>query len=162
MRYVEHKNEWAWGIEFTLVAEDGLSFVSISFESENPGVGYVSGLCVHESARKMGRASEMLELCESIGKREGAFRIDLYSVPHDYVLAFYEKRGFRRVVRRDGEQVKSEYGCLRMFKFIERDSDIAAGLPDAPFRRYISEAKERLIKVLISSRKSTPDKEDAK
>lgn len=118
MKYIEHKLGWVWGTEISLVAEDGLSFVSISFENENPGVGYISGLCVHETARRKGRASEMLSLCEYICDRERAFRIDLYSVPEDFVLKFYEKRGFTRVRRQDGVQVESEYGSVRMFKFV--------------------------------------------
>ena len=49
---VVHENEWPWGKTVTLIYAVGEGTVDMSFEKNNPGVCYISGLSVIPEERK--------------------------------------------------------------------------------------------------------------
>ena len=89
----------------------------MSFEKENPGVCYISGLSVLPHHRKQGIATYLIQeavnycLADTLETRDNPiFRIDLNSVMEPFVLDFYHKLGFI--------DIKEDGGYMRMYKII--------------------------------------------
>ena len=131
MEYVSHINDWHWGRSIEIVAEGCIGKVDMSFEKDNPGVCYLSGLSVLPKYRRHGVATELLSICERTCSQIGVFRIDLNSVKTDFVLEFYRKRGFVEVDERDG--------FVRMYKFLGGD----------PIRAAVKDLVETLDEYLV-------------
>lgn len=111
MNFIAHENEWNWGQSIHLVSTNGVACVTMSFDSDNPGVCYISGLSVIPEYRRQGYATALMSACEQICKEKGIFRIDLSSVLVDYVQGFYTKLGFI--------PIREDNGVLRMYKFLK-------------------------------------------
>jgi ribosomal protein S18 acetylase RimI-like enzyme len=112
-----HHNEWPWGKTVTIITQDGAGIIEMSFEKDNPGVCYVSGLSVLPNYRKKGIATYLMNECinycltDNIENYDNPiFRIDLNSVMEPFVLDFYHKLGFTDI--KEGE------GYMRMYKII--------------------------------------------
>lgn len=112
-----HHNEWPWGRTVTIITKDGAGTVEMSFEKDNPGVCYVSGLSVLPHYRKQGIATYLMQevvnycLTDNLETHDNPiFRIDLNSVIEPFVLDFYHKLGFT--------YIKEDGGYMRMYKII--------------------------------------------
>lgn len=112
-----HHNEWPWGRTVTIITQDGVGTVEMSFEKDNPGVCYVSGLSVLPHQRKQGLATYLMNECidycltDNLETHDNPiFRIDLNSVMEPFVLDFYHKLGFINI--------KEDEGYMRMYKII--------------------------------------------
>lgn len=99
---ISHNNIWPWGKTSTLVWDDGSALVTLSFEDNNPGVCYLSGLSVVPAQRQKGRARQLMELAIRTCRSSKIFRIDLRSVKEPFVLEFYESLGFIELGEREG------------------------------------------------------------
>lgn len=97
-----HENEWPWGSTAQIVAADGCAIVEMSFEKNEPGVCYVSGLSVVPIARRQGRARELMGMVLDECRERGIFRIDLNAVKEPFVVRFYESLGFKALEERNG------------------------------------------------------------
>ena len=86
--------------------------VKLSFEDNNPGVCFLSGLSVLPEHRRMGFATEVMGVAEQLCEKDGIFRIDLSSVSVPFVVRFYKKIGF--------VPVKEEDGFIQMYKMLKR------------------------------------------
>ncbi len=105
-----HENRWTWGKTASIVIADGAAIVDMSFEDDNPGVCYISGLSVVPWKRRQGLATNLMEECEYYCIKRGIFRIDLNSVQEPFVMDFYHKLGYT--------DIKENDGYMRMFKML--------------------------------------------
>ena len=105
-----HRNKWPWGETVSIVHADGAAMVDMSFENENPGVCYLSGLSVIPEMRRRGLAADLMEECLLECFKRGIFRIDLCSVQIPFVMDFYHGLGFK--------DIKENDGLMRMYKII--------------------------------------------
>lgn len=112
MELIWHHNTWPWGKTVRIIKSDGSAIVEMSFEDNNPGVCYLSGLSVIAPKRRNGIAKQLMFACESYCRENGIFRIDLNSVLTDWVQDFYKRCGYK--------SVKEENGFMQMYKIIER------------------------------------------
>ena len=110
MELVVHENTWPWGKTVSIVAFGGFAMVDLSFEKNNPGVCYLSGLSVIPTQRKQGYAKALMERAELWCRRSGIFRIDLNSVKEQFVMDFYHKLGFI--------DIEEAEGFMRMYKLL--------------------------------------------
>ena len=119
MKYTNcyHHNEWPWGRTVTIITQDGIGTVELSFPKDNPGVCYVSGLSVLLPCRRQGIATYLMNECinycltDNLETHDNPiFRIDLNSVMEPFVLNFYHKLGFI--------DIKEDGGYMQMYKII--------------------------------------------
>lgn len=110
MNFIAHENDWSWGKSIKLISTNGVACVEMSFEKNNPGVCYISGLSVIPEYRRQGYATALMSICEQMCEERAIFRIDLNSVLTDYVMDFYHKLGYKDI--EPGEEV------MKMYKFI--------------------------------------------
>ena len=108
---VWHHNTWPWGKTVRIIVGQGDAVVDMSFEDNNPGVCFLSGLSVIPPKRRQGIAKHLMLTCESYCKDNGIFRIDLNSVLEDWVIEFYKKCGY--------SPIKEENGFMQMYKIIK-------------------------------------------
>lgn len=111
MNYIAHTNNWCWGKSINIVAEGGIAVVTMSFDNDEPGVCFLSGLSVIPKHRRKGYATELMSVCEQVCKRMGIFRIDLRAVRVDFVIDFYKKLGII--------PIREDDDVLRMYKFLK-------------------------------------------
>lgn len=111
MNFIAHTNKWVWGKSINLVGNNGVACVTMSFDNDDPGVCFLSGLSVIPKHRRKGYATEMMSVCEQICEKMGIFRIDLRSVKVDFVLDFYKKLGYT--------SIRESEGVVLMYKFIK-------------------------------------------
>ena len=110
MKLIWHHNTWPWGKTVRIIKSDGGAIVEMSFEDNNPGVCYLSGLSVIEPLRRRGIATHLMLACESYCREQGIFRIDLNSVLTSWVQDFYKKCGYT--------PIKEESGFMQMYKIL--------------------------------------------
>ena len=101
MSFVYHINHWPWGTTVSIVTSDGAGKVDLSFEKDNPGVCFLSGLSVIPEKRNQGIATRLLSDAIDSCRARWVFRIDLQAVKKDWLIEFYEKNGFSRCGERD-------------------------------------------------------------
>lgn len=106
-----HENKWPWGKTVSIIIADGAAMVDMSFEDNDPGVCYLSGLSVVPEKRKQGLATNLVRECEFYCVKRGIFRIDLNSVQEPFIMDFYHKLGFT--------DIKENDGFMRMYKIIK-------------------------------------------
>lgn len=106
-----HSNRWPWGTTETVIIENGDAMVEMSFEDDNVGVCYISGLSVIPERRREGLAKQLMEYCETFCRNSGVFRLDLSSVKEQFVMDFYHKLGFC--------DIREENGYMKMYKIIK-------------------------------------------
>ena len=105
---VVHENSWPWGRTVSFVFPDGKAMVDMSFDDEDIGVCYISGLRVTKDVRRKGRARFLMLSCIDYCERAGIFRIDLKSVDEDFVIEFYHSLGFEDIKEQDGFVIMSK------------------------------------------------------
>lgn len=110
MRIIWHHNTWPWGKSVKIIASDGLATVDMSFDNNNPGVCFISGLSVVPPKRNQGIAKHLMSVCESYCRDNNIFRIDINSILTDWVLEFYKKCGYLPLEQKDG--------LMMMYKFL--------------------------------------------
>jgi ribosomal protein S18 acetylase RimI-like enzyme len=108
---VIHENEWPWGKTVTVIWSDGVATINMSFEKNNPGVCYLSGLSVIPERRREGLALIMMEECINYCQKHNIFRIDLNSVQRDWLMHFYHQLGFINIEENEG--------FMRMYKMLK-------------------------------------------
>lgn len=111
MNLIWHHNTWPWGKTARVILDDASAIVEMSFENENPGVCFVSGLSVIPPRRKQGIAKHLMLACESYCRENGIFRMDLNSVETGWVLDFYKKLGYT--------PIKKKEGTIEMYKLLQ-------------------------------------------
>lgn len=114
MKLIYHHNEWPWGKTIRILTEDGSGIVEMSFETNNPGVCFISGLSVIEPMRRKGIARCLMLACESYCQQQGIFRIDLSSVLTDWIQEFYKGLGYIAINESDG--------CIQMYKLLKKNN----------------------------------------
>lgn len=103
MKMFTHENEWPWGKTVCISIADGAALVEMSFENDNPGICYISGLSVVPSKRRNGLATILMKQCIDYCKKMNCvFRLDLNSVLEPFVMDFYHKLGFIDLREKDG------------------------------------------------------------
>lgn len=107
---ITHENEWPWGKSVTFVECGGKALVNMSFEKNDPGVCYISGLSVVPSERKKGWAASLMADCFSYCEKRNIFRIDLNSVQEDWLIDFYHSLGFA--------DIEENEGYMKMYKLL--------------------------------------------
>ena len=106
-----HENHWDWGLGVNIMLANGAATVHISLEDEDPGVAYINGLSVVSEYRKKGLATQLMREAEDYCKNHNIFRIDLTSVPEEFVRNFYHKLGF--------VDIKETDGYMKMYKMLK-------------------------------------------
>lgn len=106
-----HENKWPWGKTVTFIWSDGVATVDMSFEKNNPGVCYISGLSVVPERRRQGLGLCLMEECINYCQKQDIFRIDLNSVTEPFVMDFYHKLGF--------QDLDENEGFMRMYKLLK-------------------------------------------
>lgn len=110
MKDVIHENKWPWGRTISIVVAGGAGMVDMSFDKNDCGVCYLSGLSVIPEYRRRGIAHYLMKECELYCRKNNMFRIDLNSVQESFVMDFYHKLGFKDIEERDG--------FMRMYKLL--------------------------------------------
>lgn len=113
MKFIWHHNFWPWGRTVRIIKSDGSATVEMSFENNNPGVCFLSGLSVIEPQRRKGIATHLMCACESYCRENNIFRIDLNSVLTDWVQDFYKKCGYL--------PIKEENDFMQMYKILKEE-----------------------------------------
>ena len=111
MKLIWHHNTWPWGKTVRIIVSPGYAIVEMSFEDNNPGVCFLSGLSVIPNKRKQGYAKHLMLACESYCRDNGIFRIDLNSVLTDWIQEFYKKCGY--------VALKEDNGFMQMYKLLK-------------------------------------------
>lgn len=109
MKILKHKNSWVWGKSTIIVLEDGLGIVTISFENDNPDEATITGLSVHESARRRGLGTELVRLAEEEARDNGAKRVVLFSDENTFTYKWYQSLGYEKAFDRfylDSPEIK--------------------------------------------------------
>ena len=75
-------------------SDDGRISCRLSFYNETPQDAIVSDLYVHESMRKQGGATSILNWCFECAKDNGCNSISLRSDNDDWVRGWYKRIGF--------------------------------------------------------------------
>ena len=112
MKVIWHHNSWPWGKTITIITANGGACVDLSFEDNNPGVCFISGLSVINPLRRKGLAKQLMLDSESYCREHGIFRIDLNSVMTDWVIDFYKKCGY--------STIKEQDGYMQMYKILTK------------------------------------------
>ena len=94
MKVLKHRNTWCWGKSTIIVLENGKGIVTVSFENENPNEATITGLSVHESARRKGLGTKLVKLAEEEAKEFGVKRIILFSDENSFTYNWYKSLGF--------------------------------------------------------------------
>lgn len=111
MKTIKHCNQWDWGVSILITAKQGRAAVNLSFENENPGVCFLSGLSVVPEIRRKGVATALMRECIKYCKQSRViFRIDLSANKEPFLLGFYKKFGF--------QEIKDEGPVVRMTKMM--------------------------------------------
>lgn len=106
MKTIKHCNQWDWGVSILITAKQGRAAVTLSFENENPGVCFLSGLSVVPEIRRKGVATALMRECIKYCKQSRViFRIDLSAKKEPFLLDFYKKFGFQEI-KDDGPVVR--------------------------------------------------------
>lgn len=87
------ENEWPWGRSVTLIDEDGCAMVEVTKEDSN-NYAYISGLKVHPSVQRNGRATELLHCAELQALGLGVNIVLLQVVPNTWVHDWYIRKGY--------------------------------------------------------------------
>lgn len=102
-----------WGKKF-IITYDGDGIVALDIDNEQPHVGYIHDLVVAESMRKDGIGTELLEAAINQAEIKGCTKVVLWAEPIDWLLKWYESKGFI-------EMERGEFGMVRMLKMVHEN-----------------------------------------
>ena len=92
--YRQHINTWWWGKTITLLSTDGYSTVELQFDNSLPNMAVIKGLMVFSTRQREGYATEMMNLCEHIAKKEGAKFLQLsVNKEQGWLVDWYKRLG---------------------------------------------------------------------
>lgn len=77
-----------------IVAKDGLSFGGIELLSDEPDTAYIYGVFVHESARRQGRANEILQVAEDYLTKHTNTKYVLLDAHKGWLSDWYQSKGY--------------------------------------------------------------------
>ena len=140
MNFITHTNYWNWGWSTNIIAEGGIACVTMSFDNDDPGVCYLSGLSVVPKHRRKGYATALMSFCEQMCKKNGIFRIDLRSVKIDFVLDFYKKIGYTPIRENDG--------VILMYKFLTAKDATIYAAESRGYSKGVMATIEKAVRVL--------------
>lgn len=100
-----------WGKKAIFISTFGDGVVALDIDDEQPHVGWIHDLVVDESQRKQGIGTELLEAAIDEAKNKGCNKVCLWADPVDWLLKWYESKGFVELER-------GEYGMVRMLKML--------------------------------------------
>ena len=140
MDFIAHTNNWVWGKSINLVSTDGAACVTMSFDNDDPGVCFLSGLSVIPKHRRKGYATEMMSVCEQMCEKMGIFRIDLRSVKVDFVQNFYHKIGYTAIRESDG--------VILMYKFLTAKDATIYAAESRGYSKGVMATIEKAVRVL--------------
>ena len=92
---VIHKNEWQWGKTFTIVRENGRAIVGLSISEDEPELGYINGLSVVGTIRRLGKGTRMLNDAIELAKKNGCKYAYLHCDKDSFVFDWYKRLGFK-------------------------------------------------------------------
>lgn len=101
LNLVIHDNTTHWCRHFDFVVCNGHGIVGLQINNDDPEIGFVHGLHVTPDYRRQGIAGHLMDIAEEKAKEIGLPRVGLVAALIDFVVAFYEKRGYIR----DGDAV---------------------------------------------------------
>lgn len=94
-KYYVHDNAWWWGTSCFIMRKDGAGMVDVQFDRTMPETVYVRGLSVLRDKRRQGVATELLGLCENIGRQSGmAFLRLSVEKSNGWLFEWYKRLGF--------------------------------------------------------------------
>ena len=89
-----HKNTWCWGRTHTIICWNGLGFVNISIENDNPSIAIIHGISVLPSFRGEGKGTAILTYAEKEAKEMGAYVVSLAVEPNSWMERWYKRKGY--------------------------------------------------------------------
>ena len=111
MEFVKHKNIWNWGDSIIIITSDAYGIVTVSFETRDLDVAYISGLSVVNDKRNQGYGSILLEEAEKEIKNRNCKVIYIGCDPNLWVYSWYKRKGYIY----DGEE-ESDKNLVRLKK----------------------------------------------
>lgn len=97
MEPIKIKNKWKWGYAVTIIAE-GCGIVAVDF-NEGYEWGYINSLTVHQSRRRQGIGTRLMEEAEKVIKEEGFDEAQLrVEKEHTFQKEWYERLGYKTIV----------------------------------------------------------------
>lgn len=103
-----------WGKKTIIISTFADGVVALDVDDEQPYVGWIHDLVVDESSRKQGIGTELLEAAIEEAKIKGCNKVCLWADPVEWLLKWYESKGFI-------EMERGEYGMVRMLKMIHEN-----------------------------------------
>lgn len=98
-----HKNQWYWGSTLTIIKNDGMASVQLQLDNKYPTVAFVKGLIVHDTCRKKGIGSAMLDACIKETLKCGKLFLQLNAKKDSWIVGWYERKGFTIIYEDDDE-----------------------------------------------------------
>lgn len=93
--YLQHRNEWYWGVSVDIVRKDGIGIIGVKFENDYPVTAFICDLSVLEMYRHNGIGSELMEKALEVAKNLGCTFAELQADKNkDWLVAWYSELGF--------------------------------------------------------------------
>lgn len=99
---IVHENTWRWGKSDTLVLAEGRAFCTVSIETDEPSVAFLSHVSVYEPYRRQGLGNMLLRAAEEYARKRGAREICLWADPDEWPIEWYKRKGY--VIYRNGKK----------------------------------------------------------
>ena len=94
MNKVIHRESNAWGRTSTIILAGGFAFVMVTVLDRDKDVAVIHDLIVHESRRKKGLGTKLLNEAMKEAMNMGANAINLSVAPGSWMVGWYFKHGF--------------------------------------------------------------------
>ena len=94
MNKVIHRESNAWGRTSTIILAGGFAFVMVTVLDRDKDVAVIHDLIVHESRRKKGLGTKLLNEAMKEAMNMGAEKIILSVEPVSWLVTWYFKHGF--------------------------------------------------------------------
>lgn len=94
MNKVIHRESNAWGRTSTIILAGGFAFVMVTVAGDDRNVAIIHDLVVHESRRKKGLGTKLLNEALNEALNMGAYVIRLSVEPGTWQAGWYNRRGF--------------------------------------------------------------------
>ena len=94
-KIIIHKKVWWWGTTMTLILNNGVGIIDISFDKDSPNVARLNGLSVLSEYQRQGLATWLLNKCHEIAKLNNCkfCQLDADKDNH-WIRRWYESLGY--------------------------------------------------------------------
>ena len=106
IKFIIHENKTFWGKVWHIIGNDGMSYLKVSYEKDDPGVLYLNSLSVYPSVRGNGRGIELLREAEKLGRSLKDINCLQLCVekPGEKLVKYYENQDYK-VIDKDSEYI---------------------------------------------------------